>query len=378
MSLRALVSSLAIISLCAACGEDSSAGSTQQLIDDGGVVPGELDIDDLVSVDTLLASYEMTAGDTRAVTCLASDGHGHQGPVDGFVLQVTPTDGMSVNDLSVQATLVGTYEIACALDALIDDTPAVLEVSPGPAAVSAATVTPATTQPEETASVACEAADVVDRLGVLCLESGDRRKAVEQFLKAARIHLDSRDQGRARRTLGRLLELDACNPEGTRLLDELDRLETHPGPTRVDRTPAGSCAAPPRQPFQTPPAIVKTSVSGITTRLRDLKSNDSSDGHTVKGLGDIAAKLKGLGSPSSNDGAAATNTKSDEERAGTSTPPAPVPPPVDSPQDLLLELPETPPSNDPQQTPGQAPATACIEQKLGSAASRLAALREGS
>jgi len=223
-----------------------------------------------------------------------------------------------------------------------------------------------------------KAADVVDRLGVLCLESGDRRKAVEQFLKAARIHLDSRDQGRARRTLGRLLELDACNPEGTRLLDELDRLETHPGPTRVDRTPAGSCAAPPRQPFQTPPAIVKTSVSGITTRLRDLKSNDSSDGHTVKGLGDIAAKLKGLGSPSSNDGAAATNTKSDEERAGTSTPPAPVPPPVDSPQDLLLELPETPPSNDPQQTPGQAPATACIEQKLGSAASRLAALREGS
>ena len=142
-----------------ACGDDSSSSGSEEPIAGTPVTPGPLNVDDIVSVETLLPVSEMVAGDSVNVTCLANDSEGRQGPVEGFIVEVTPTEGVTITGATVQCTLVGEVAVACVLGALKDETPAPLTVRAGPPAVSSATVTPEVTQPEEVAAVACSVQD---------------------------------------------------------------------------------------------------------------------------------------------------------------------------------------------------------------------------
>ncbi|MBD91263.1 MAG: hypothetical protein CL940_13100, partial [Deltaproteobacteria bacterium] len=148
-----------LLLLVGACGDDSNSGSSQDPVTTHPVTPGPVNVDDIVSVETLLPVTELIAGDSVNVTCLANDSEGHQGPVEGFVVEVTPNDGVTVSALSVQCTLAGEVSVACVLGELTDTTPASLNVLAGPPAVSSASVTPNTTLPEETATVDCELQD---------------------------------------------------------------------------------------------------------------------------------------------------------------------------------------------------------------------------
>ena len=159
MMTRSVACLCALLLSVGACGDDSDSGGSQEPISTDPVTPGPLNVDDIVSVETLLPLGEMIAGDSVNVTCLANDSEGHQGPVEGFTLVVGPSDGVSVNDLSMQCTLAGELTVACALGELVDDSPATLIVRPGPAAVSSATVTPPSTKPEEVAVVTCQVED---------------------------------------------------------------------------------------------------------------------------------------------------------------------------------------------------------------------------
>jgi hypothetical protein len=159
MMTRSVACLCALLLSVGACGDDSDSGGSQEPIATNPVTPGPLNPEDIVSVETLLPVTEMVAGDSVNVTCLANDSEGHQGPVEGFTVVVEPSDGVSVNGMSMQCTLAGELAVACALGELIDDSPAPLVVRAGPAAVSSATVTPSSTKPEEVAVVACEVED---------------------------------------------------------------------------------------------------------------------------------------------------------------------------------------------------------------------------
>lgn len=159
MMTRSVACLCALFLSVGACGDDSDSGGSQEPIATGPMTPGSVNPDDVVSVETLLPVTEMAAGESVSVTCLANDSEGHQGPVEGFIVQVEPSDGVSVNDMSVQCTLASELAIACALGELVDTSPETLVVTAGPAAVSSATVTPTSTKPEEVAVVECHVED---------------------------------------------------------------------------------------------------------------------------------------------------------------------------------------------------------------------------
>jgi len=171
-------------------------------------------------------------------------------------------------------------------------------------------------------------AEVVRKLGQLCLEKGDRQKAIEQLLKAAKIHLEQENYGLYRTSLDELLAVEPSHTEGRALLAELQAKETRaaalssdvaaedpvqPSTTGVeeaeaapeaeeapkaDAAPEAKAAPAPdvtvaatapmlevtphvttgrveREPFQHA-RPVKTSVSGIMARLKMLKAGGGS------------------------------------------------------------------------------------------------------
>lgn len=293
--------------------------------------------------------------------------------------------------------------------------------------------------------------EVVEKLAVLCLERGDQRKAAEQFLKAARIHLDSKNIGLARRALGRLLRLAPRHQEGSALLKELrageERLDSHtpetpvrpskplppvsttlstpsatPQPVPPSATPTATSTPRPspsaplqieRAPFQQT-ASVKTTVSGITARLRSLKSGRQAPQRGQEtSVESATARLKALkssgdepastppeneeegapqGAPNSSPpsaepasgGSATSGVKSAAARlkalAGESAPSAASTSPSPAGDTASPQEPEVRampvPQSDAGGVPGSAPPTAQFQQKLGASASRLAALRK--
>lgn len=156
-------------------------------------------------------------------------------------------------------------------------------------------------------------AEVVRKLGKLCLEQGDRQKAIEQLLKAAKIHLEQKNYGLCRATLDDLLAAEPNHTEGRALLGEVASKETRSAALRPE-TAAESPEPPPAIPTSTPsrdpeaiapesvttpspasprvePHIatsqivrepfqharpVKTSVAGIMARLKKLQASAGS------------------------------------------------------------------------------------------------------
>jgi len=162
-------------------------------------------------------------------------------------------------------------------------------------------------------------AEAVRKLGELCLEQGDRQKAIEQLLKAAKMHLEQENYGLYRTSLDELLAVEPGHLEGKALLAELQEKETRraaPPPESAAESPEQGPATPTsaskpesesapalapapdatvpesakpapapvpraephvttgrvvREPFQHA-RPVKTSVSGIMARLKMLKS----------------------------------------------------------------------------------------------------------
>ncbi len=168
-------------------------------------------------------------------------------------------------------------------------------------------------------------AEMVTRLGQLCQESGDRRKAAEQFLKAAKIHLEGHNYGLGQSALEKLLALEPGHQEGLALLEEIKARERGGAPVAA-ASPAPSPAAAPaggvasqeasREYFATA-APVTTNVSKSMARLKNLKSEGSKSppsrapapaaaartaGRTAKSrIADITSRLRSLkGGPGEN------------------------------------------------------------------------------
>ncbi|MBN1442501.1 MAG: hypothetical protein JXA90_07320, partial [Planctomycetes bacterium] len=152
-----------------------------------------------------------------------------------------------------------------------------------------------------------EDAEIVDKLGNLCMELGDKQKGIEQYLKAAKIHISNKNLGRARWTLDRLLKAQPQHTEGKSLLARLQQLEEAlsappqeaapalPKPKPKPKPGPSSAITLQKQPFESA-TPVKTTVNGITARLRSLKSDKESGGRgkQMGKVGNIAARLKSL------------------------------------------------------------------------------------
>ncbi|MBI4604515.1 MAG: tetratricopeptide repeat protein [Planctomycetes bacterium] len=106
------------------------------------------------------------------------------------------------------------------------------------------------------------AAELARRLGRLCLEQGDRRKAVEQVLKSAKLHLQARNLGLCRTALDELGALEPANAEAVSLRAELKALE--PVPPASQGTGQAPHAVPPPPPPPPPqPALAPAPSSAV-------------------------------------------------------------------------------------------------------------------
>jgi len=164
--------------------------------------------------------------------------------------------------------------------------------------------------------------DILFKIGELTRDLGEREKAVELFVRAAKLHRKEQDRGRCRRGFGAVLAMEPRHEEATTLLQELDQesvsvattatpqpatpnenaLTQHlpqPGTGTDSSVRAGSRAGsrPAAEPFQAAPPI-KTRVSNITARLRRLKSGGegppSGDRTRVIKASGNSAKLRAL------------------------------------------------------------------------------------
>jgi tetratricopeptide (TPR) repeat protein len=153
-------------------------------------------------------------------------------------------------------------------------------------------------------------AEIILKFGNLCAQLGDEQKATEQYLKAAKIQLESRNLGLARAALDRIFRLNSQNPEAKSLLERLEAASealVRPAPKSlpsVKISPAQSVAAIVTTPTlatstakapsntqlaaatpgairsekvegavpSTRPAGPRVSLSGITARLKNLKT----------------------------------------------------------------------------------------------------------
>lgn len=82
------------------------------------------------SIDTELQPAVAMAGQQVKILCKATDQFGNTLPVSA-VAQVNPSTDVIQNGDTLTSTKVGSYQVACALGGLVDDTPATLEITPG-------------------------------------------------------------------------------------------------------------------------------------------------------------------------------------------------------------------------------------------------------
>ncbi len=114
-----------------------------------------------VAVDTTVDPTQVAAGEKATVTCSAVGADGEA--VDAAtVVRVEPADGVDVEDHSVLGKLAGTYAVTCALadvPEVADDSPASLDVVPGPVARVDAHVSDSDVPAGTVVTVTCTAYD---------------------------------------------------------------------------------------------------------------------------------------------------------------------------------------------------------------------------
>lgn len=276
--------------------------------------------------------------------------------------------------------------------------------------------------------------EIIHRLGLLCRDQGDQQKAVEQLVKAARLHLQHHNHGLCRSTVNEVLALQPGHAEAKSLLGELTAADQQsagqqaaaapppaasPAP-QVVASPTPVAPAAPAHHQETAPSgsvtggifepspTIKTTVSSITARLRQLKGGGGngasrpaappaaqepapapaaqpvkkagSGGTVVKSsnaLKSAADRLKALAGKKAQQtegsGSAARASSSTPSGDGSTSPPqasggqgAPGPAaPAGAPSASAAGSGE----------PGNAPPTATRKMKLSGPAARLAALR---
>jgi hypothetical protein len=239
------------------------------------------------------------------------------------------------------------------------------------------------------------------------------------MLKAATLHLEQKNYGLCRVALDELLAAEPGHAEGSAILVQLEeRLKPRVAPAAEAGFGAAGAplqgAAPPgaaqriaqppleREPFQPPPPVT-TTVSRITAKLKKLKSSGSreSDGKAAPALEEAskegekahtsttsnaalksaASKLKALAGKKAQEttGGLGAPLEPALERDGeenalaeAGAPAAPAP----RPETSLPAGPSPPPGGDGGGSTGSAPPTATQKLKLGTSASKLAALRK--
>ena len=122
-------------------------------------------------------------------------------------------------------------------------------------------------------------AEIVDSLGVLCLDLGDQQKAAEQFVKAAKIHIERENFGSARSTVDRLLAACPAHPEGLALHERLQKRKEEEATPAAPATVEEAVSTPQPGRASAAPRLkqVRTTVSSITAKLRNLQSGNSGD-----------------------------------------------------------------------------------------------------
>jgi tetratricopeptide (TPR) repeat protein len=115
--------------------------------------------------------------------------------------------------------------------------------------------------------------EIVYKLADLCRTLGDDQKAVEQLIKAARIHIENSNLGIAREALANALQLGPANAESIELKRAIEELEARLSAPAPEPAPAASIRVAEDAPA--PGASAKKSIAGITARLRNLRSGGS-------------------------------------------------------------------------------------------------------
>jgi len=162
--------------------------------------------------------------------------------------------------------------------------------------------------------------EIVRRIGGLCAFLGDAQKAVEQLLKAAKLHLDQRDFGLSAATLNELFKIQPSHAEALALLARLKEKESAPSappavsapaafspppaapaPAQAPAAPAQGAArasqeAPPKeesgQIFESSHPL-KTTVMAITAKLKRLKSGAQDGGAAPAAEAPAASSAEG-------------------------------------------------------------------------------------
>ncbi|MBP7161009.1 hypothetical protein KBB45_07065 [Myxococcota bacterium] len=116
-----------------------------------------------VSIETEVDPKEITAGERVTVICTAVDRYGNVFS-SGMHPYVVPSQGVHPSGLSVQLTVVGSYDIACALTDtdVVDRTPEKVTVSPGMAKKILTRLSPAEIEAGGKTTLSCEPLDFYD------------------------------------------------------------------------------------------------------------------------------------------------------------------------------------------------------------------------
>ena len=154
MKWHRVVLSVLMVAHVAACGSAGSGSGPNEEPDAPDVVAGEMS-----SVDTAATPIAVMAGELVTVTCTAydEDGVALEGPA--FTLVVQPEDGVQLEGSTLTPTVAGAMTVACASGEVVDASPVEIEVRPGPAASTVATLTPEVTAAGEGTDVDCEVRD---------------------------------------------------------------------------------------------------------------------------------------------------------------------------------------------------------------------------
>ncbi|MBJ80763.1 MAG: hypothetical protein CMH60_05530 [Myxococcales bacterium] len=127
------------------------------------VVPG-----DIAAIETSLNATSSAAGLPVGVSCEGLDAFGNSiadAQISGIESDVSILSaGSATLGYSVRGTLVGSYPIACFAGELVDDSPAILTVTPGALAQSQTSLSPASITPDQNFSVDCTVLDVYGNL----------------------------------------------------------------------------------------------------------------------------------------------------------------------------------------------------------------------
>ncbi|MSP92999.1 MAG: hypothetical protein EXR79_14565 [Myxococcales bacterium] len=153
---------LALGSVATACSDDPApTSSTSNLTFALGLKPGQ--VDTLTSVETTIDPAKIAAGGEATVTCTGQPGNilipkPTYAVKAAFATKANPD--IKPNGAKLTVRTVGNFEVACTVGTKLSDaTPALLNVTAGPAASLSAKVTPAQIAAGDVASVTCAGQD---------------------------------------------------------------------------------------------------------------------------------------------------------------------------------------------------------------------------